>query len=833
MTAPYEEAGRAPSWPGLLRRLLNEALTENEIRELALDHYPEVYDTFSEAMSRTSLIDRLVGWCYRHHCLAELGEEVRARNADVWKRYAARLEAAARQPSRPPGHRQPRNLRLGSFHALPSAPMFVGRARELETLETFWSKSEHGIVCLIGLGGAGKTALVSEFLRRLLKGGSPQPSGVFVWSFYENADAQQFLEAAYGYFSGGRRSRGGGTGTFFLLTELLNELSGSERHLIVMDGLERAQHGPDSSTDGFGELVDPLLSQVVGRLAAGLGSTKAIITSRFPVPKISPWLGSTAQTIDVDQLEPADARALLRRHGVQGDDAVLDHVIAVFGSHALTLDHLGGYLRRFSKGNATAVRALPEPEVGSGEPQERQLARVLHAYEQALPARELAVLQRLSVFRHSMGAAELHRMFSMGPKPSITGPLQGLSLSDFESLLDRLTQLHLVLLARRQGYTIHPAVRDHFFRSFTDSPAVLQAVRRHYASLAGPPGSALPRERKALDVLEELIHHTLQLGRISDATEIWFQRLGGFTHLAWELGQYSRCIRILNDFPVCPDSAGLVWCYRALGDLDTATKLVEPDDAWWLGMLGCLRGRLRETAELLSDRRHDAIRVICEFLTGQVGAEALDAAPAWAGLPVTVADCCLAADMVEKAREQLATFGSETPKGQWSDEASRHDLLAAELARRDGDHVQSRSLLAKAEQWTVQSGSQEHLSLLHLGRARLAIDERRFETAEAVIREGLHIVEQCGFGLYHIELLIERARLELATDRAGQAASSARAARNGLTRAEREPPEVPDLDEHALVLLGADHPKVGFVWASARASRLLAQAQREQATPTP
>src|SRR5262249_18518601 len=145
-------------------------------------------------------------------------------------------------------------------------------------------------------------------------------------------------------------------------------------------------------------------------------------------------------------------------------------------------------------------------------------------------------------------------------------------------------------------YTAHPAIRDHFYRIFTNPSLLHDAIRRLYSSLVNAPGVGSPQDPESLDVLEELVYHTLQSGAIPEAVEIYVRRLGTYIHLAWNLGQYSRCVRILREFESCPDRAGLIWCYRALGDLRAAFSLVDPDDDWWIGMLGSLAGRLKDVS---------------------------------------------------------------------------------------------------------------------------------------------------------------------------------------------------------------------------------------------
>src|SRR5689334_7857998 len=90
-------------------------------------------------------------------------------------------------------------------HPLPSAPQFVGRRTELDELLASWYSGVPGVVALVGLGGAGKTAIAARFVAELRRPGNPyRPEGLFVWSFYQEPDAGYFLNEAYRYFARGR-----------------------------------------------------------------------------------------------------------------------------------------------------------------------------------------------------------------------------------------------------------------------------------------------------------------------------------------------------------------------------------------------------------------------------------------------------------------------------------------------------------------------------------------------------------------------------------------------------------------------------------------------------
>jgi hypothetical protein len=351
-------------------------------------------------------------------------------------------------------------------HPLPPAPQFVGREAELDGLRASWQAGVRGVVALVGLGGAGKTAIAARFLEELCRPGSPaRPEGLFVWSFYQEPDAGYFLQEAYRYFAPDdpAEAPAKGAGLLHLLRDAL--MIGGP-HLLVLDGLERVQRQEGPGPDLFGQIEDPLLRGLLTRIAEGVGGTTALVTSRFPLTDLKAFRDRGYRHRDVEGLGLPAALALLRGHGVRGDDATLAKLVESYGAHALTLDHLGGLIGQFLDGDPR--RAPEAPQLTSPE-QDRQalrLARLLDAYQAHLPPAELALLGRLCLLQRSIAFEQILRMFLCTPAVQLR------TVRDLEALL--------------RGIRVPDGFTEHFRRELAESirEAVAEAIPQ--APIAGP-----------------------------------------------------------------------------------------------------------------------------------------------------------------------------------------------------------------------------------------------------------------------------------------------------------------------------------------------------------
>ena len=177
------------------------------------------------------------------------------------------------------------DLHEGIVHPLPSAPLFVGRVEELDAVRGFWRGAADGhVLALIGLGGAGKTAIASAFVSGLLDpaAGADRPDGLFVWSFYVNQDVSNFLRHAYRYFSRGLKPESSGAGLLYRLTEMLDDGEESPRPGRPGAGPTAAWR-PQAGVRRAGGPAAP-----AGRHPAGRGGWADQMPDHHPVPRPRP-----------------------------------------------------------------------------------------------------------------------------------------------------------------------------------------------------------------------------------------------------------------------------------------------------------------------------------------------------------------------------------------------------------------------------------------------------------------------------------------------------------------------------------------------------------------
>jgi tetratricopeptide (TPR) repeat protein len=715
-----------------------------------------------------------------------------------------------------PRGRRPRERARRIVHPLQPATFFSGRAEVLSDL-TKWIDdvtSTTRVVSLIGIGGCGKTALLQRVVAHAES--EPHAGGLLVWSFYEDPKTEAFLREACAHFGDG--DAGDTAGLRFRLTTAL--ASGAEQ-LIVLDGIEMVQSEGGGGRPR-GSLDDHSMKVLLRSIAAGLGRTRCILTSRLPLADLQNWKDSGYREVRLHDLSDAAAAALLRAWGVRGSEAELQGLAGHVGRHALSVSVLGAYITEFCGGDPRRAADLELDQAAQDDPQAAKLARVLAGYARALPETDRDVLARLSAFprgieieRFPAGAGGDHILF---------GAASG-DVATTRKALERLSRRGLVFRYRTQGrefFTAHPFLRDYFKSLLGFPPEALheQARNRILAQLEARPIGDPSRDVRALDAYELLIEHTLLAGRVDRAWWLYASTLGGYATLGGRHGEFARGVRILAGFATDADPerlrledgrrrrALLDWASfaEALGELETARRCyrilgdsgpLHPHILRSWAFLEMQRGDLPEAARLAT-RALDASTTLGDEEDGhaQLGVvldrlgEA-DRAQAHFSESSSVRDTRLwHPNMVRYSLwriESRTSVGGDVGLeaflssrvyeriGGWTDNLARIHLLEARRCLQS-DAPEARRLLETTREWIARTDHVEITIRCHLLGAAIELHAGNVGGALSEATRSLDLAEACGFGVLAQEALLAVGRGHLAVGRHGDAARAAEAA---------------------------------------------------------
>lgn len=178
------------------------------------------------------------------------------------------------------------------------------------------------------------------------------------------------------------------------------------------------------------------------------------------------------------------------------------------------------------------------------------------------------------------------------------------------------------------------------------------------------------------------------------------------------------------------------------------------------------------------------------------------------------------------------------------------NLILADIARHRSQFPKARDLLRQAYEWALARYAQELLCWSAMVRGRIALYEAAqsggptaqvplYVEASSSFREGLRIAGDCGYAIYHIDLLLSYAYLCLAVGNAEKAERLAKMAlfgadapkntvRTTATSYEQRPSQLRSLSERlgsgADPLFGASHAECAYKWGQSEAHYIIAGA---------
>src|SRR5215831_16183328 len=323
---------------------------------------------------------------YSAHDRAQHMTEAANEIAEIAERIVKQKNAAQRAVPQSSGQRSEPSGPLPFVHitGLPETAYerLVGRDAELTRLDEAWADRNTNILSLVAEGGAGKSALVNEWLKRMQVENYRGAEAVLGWSFYSQGSKERATSAEpFLNWALGKLGIKIDTTSATAKGEAIAEALARRRVLLVLDGVEPLQHGLDRQQ---GELKDLGLRALLRRFAAmppAEAHGLVVVTSRLPVKDIARWKDGAAPVLDVEELSEEAGAALLRDNGVWGTDADLRAAGRAFGGHPLALGLHASFLTETQRGDVRRRDHIRELLDDPENPRHDQARRVMESYE--------------------------------------------------------------------------------------------------------------------------------------------------------------------------------------------------------------------------------------------------------------------------------------------------------------------------------------------------------------------------------------------------------------------------------------------------------------------
>ncbi len=438
---------------------------------------------------------------------------------------------------------------------------FRGRAAEIERMNA-WFTSPSGPLLLTGVGGIGKSALVSQFASQL-----PDDT-LLLWLDFDAAnlapdDAPSVIPAIGkqaaiqldGFEKPGVVEEDWGSSAHALGKELARHLGKRSTPLLVLDSFEAAQY-----VERYQELW-PVLENIMKPLP----QLRVIVTGRAPVPALA-LLEHPAVPLHLEGLDADTSREWLRDNGVTGE--ILDTVVALANGIplilrlALRLVEAGGRVEDLP-------RDLP-PEIVAGYLYGRILDRVQNPELKPVATAAL-VLRRFTVDMIDGVLAGLVELPSGDPSEWFAELSREMALVEGSDVLQLRPEV--------RAATLEMLERDDPDRVRTIDERAVQ----WYAS----------QNIDSVETAAELVYHRLRLGDVAGAENAWRDGCGASLTYAEEE---------IRD----PDARS--WLSNRLGK---SLPGGEPSDVWDADAVERIlsaraRGHARVVSKILKERPYRA-----------------------------------------------------------------------------------------------------------------------------------------------------------------------------------------------------------------------------------
>jgi hypothetical protein len=666
----------------------------------------------------------------------------------------------------------------------------VGREGELALLDDAWNDGKTNIISLIAEGGAGKSALVNEWLMCLQADGYRGATCVLGWSFYSQGSKERATAAdAFLNWALAKLDVKTETTSASAKGDAIAEALMTRRILLVLDGVEPLQHGPGPQP---GQLKDQGMRALLRRFAAApprADHSLIVLTSRVAVADIQRFKDGAAPIVDVERLSDEAGAELLRDNDVWGIDKELRAASGEFGGHPLALTLLASLLKETQNGDVRRRDHIRGLLADADNPRHDQVRRVMESYEKEWLADQpalLAILHCVGLFDRPASGDCLKALRARPAIRGLTDALVDLSDEQWRRHVERSREVRLLAPvdpSDPEALDAHPLMREWFGDRLkaTNEAAWKEAHSRLYDHLRDTTREGETPKLADLAPLFHAIVHGCRAGRYQEAlAEIYMTRIYRRSSDS-ELEAYS-----LKKLGAVGSNLAVISAFFDPPYETPVPALMLADRAWVLGEASYYlrgQGRLREALTAMRAALHmeeeaenwgeAAVYASnlseTELLVGDVAA-----ALAWAEDSVDFADrACSAFDAIANRVTHADAL-----------------LAAGDLARTDDLFIDAERLQKKTwPEYPMLSGLQGYRYcdlLLWRGRAREARD-RAAQTLERARNRNIILdvaLDTLTLGRAHLALatqrLVREASVETPRDHAGFAAARLDDAVDGL-----------------------------------------------------
>ncbi len=481
---------------------------------------------------------------------------------------------------------------------------------EFDQLCNWWKTGGKGVCALIGIGGAGKTAIVERFLRMISRV-SPDnqnlhkdsklipPTNLFVFSFYKTNNFDEFFSHLIAFLKDQPINQGEHLIPSY--EEAFELLDLSKRCLLILDGIERVQDIVQSyKTDRYvGKINHNGILELLIRVVDGwLPDVSIIVTSRLRIFDLQKYGHHQYQAFEIGKLTLKASKMLLLGHGVnKGTDSQLGEISEEFGCHALSIDLLGGLIKHYYNGdintfqqNVNYEQLINESnfdchmdmtndwEISEINAKNKKLYTIAISYHDALLKNDqasLSLLQRICLFNTGAKFDTLKIIFLGTDKEIVSGKeLAALTENELHQKLNFLRELRLVESVQPESdskttdniYSIHPLVKYWFtqmidkkafhlihkeiIKTLTAKIEIDEGISKEnpWAELKKKDKGLKPHNPITLEILEQIFFHFLKLEDYLQAYLVYVYGLGYSENLLVELSELERGKRLCQAF---------------------------------------------------------------------------------------------------------------------------------------------------------------------------------------------------------------------------------------------------------------------------------------------